>query len=249
MKALITGASSGLGEQFLRIHSERGYDSVIVARSEEKLETLKKELEKKHKVKITVLAKDLTKTNAAKSLFEELTDESIEIVINNAGFALKSEFFESDISTQVDMIHLNIRALTEISWYFGKVFKNQNKGRILNIASIAAFLPGPNQPVYYASKSYVRSFSRAINYYLKDSNASVTVLNPGPTRTNFFDNAGVPEHKSGANPYEVALLGYDAMLNGRTEVTHGIVNSFLVHILTRFVPTSLLEKISANSGI
>ena len=248
MKALITGASSGIGEQFLRIHSAKGYDSVIVARSKDLLNELKDEMESEHGVTVTAYPIDLTDPGASDKIYRKFKDSDVEILINNAGFGLTGEFVETDLDRQRAMIDLNVKALVELSHLFGAEFKAHERGRILNVASVAAFVPGPNQPVYYATKAFVRSLNYALAHLLKDHNVTVTVLNPGVTRTKFFDAAGAGNAsivKSGVDPYDVAKTGYEAMMSGRVEVTHGFGNSFMAHFLMRLIPTGLATRIVA----
>ncbi len=238
MHALITGASTGLGKEFARIHAARGGDLTIVARSSDKLNALKEELESTYGISVTVIAKDLSTPQAAKELFEATKDSTINILINNAGFGLKGSFLETELKRNTEMVTLNITTLMELCHLFGNKFTKENGGKILNIASIASFFPGPKQPVYYASKAFVRSFSRALAYTLHNTNTSVTVLNPGATKTEFFANAKAAEFTQGDDATQVALAGYDAMMSGRAELTYGVGNKILAHLVSRILPTA-----------
>jgi uncharacterized protein len=168
---------------------------------------------------------------------------NIQILVNNAGVGLKGDFFNDDIARTTQMNQLNMISLTELSQLFGKDFVKNNSGRILNIGSITAFFPGPKQPVYYATKAYVRSLTRALAYNLRETNVTVTALHPGVTKTGFFNASNASDFKSGASAQSVATLGYKAMMSGKIEVTHGFSNKLLTNIFARFVPYRLQAAI------
>jgi short-subunit dehydrogenase len=191
--ALITGASSGIGKELAGIHAENGGDLVIVARGKEKLDALKVALEKKHKVKVAVIAKDLAAPNAAREIYDEITKSGIEIefLINNAGFGALGKFHELELERQVNMINLNITALTVLTRLFLPEFVRKNKGKILNVSSTASFMPGPLQAVYYASKAYVTFLSNALAEELQGTKVTVTNLMPGATETEFGAVSGM----------------------------------------------------------
>ncbi|WP_353616273.1 SDR family oxidoreductase [Bacillus sp. es.034] len=161
---LITGASSGIGLNFSHKFAGSGHDVILVARSEEKLLALSQEITNKYEVKAHVFISDLSKSQATKKLYDEIKAQGIrvDILINNAGFGLFGEFEETELSKELDMIQVNITALTELSKYIGKDMVSRKSGRILNVASTAAFQPGPLMAVYYATKGYVLSFSEAL---------------------------------------------------------------------------------------
>ena len=250
MNVLITGASSGIGREFARIAAAEKHNLFIVARSKENLEKVKIELEEKHNISVEIVVSDLSKTDSARKLFEKLKDKKIDILINNAGFGYKGDFFKEDVSIMTSMVNVNILALMELTHYFGQQFVENNNGKILNIASIASFVPGPKQPVYYATKAFVRSFSRALAYNLRDSKASVTTLHPGMTRTDFFNaaNAGNVSLSRGANPYDVAKFGWDAMMQGKDEVIFGARDRAMIKTLTRIMPDSMHAKMVDGAG-
>jgi len=225
--ALITGASTGIGKEFAHIHAEKGGDMVIVARSKEKLDALKAELEEKHGVKVMVLAKDLSLPDAPQAIFDEIQSAGIEVnyLINNAGFGGRGKFHERNWETDLSMINLNITALTTLTRLFLPEFVKRNEGRILNVSSTASLMPGPLQAVYFATKAYVTSFSNAIAEELHDTNITVTALLPGATETEFastagFDNKGMFKNAFGARG--VAEDGYNGMLKGKLNVISGI---------------------------
>ena len=238
-KILITGGSGGIGLALARVAAEHGHDIVLAARNIEQLKRAKTELEKQYKVRVNVKQADLSKPGAAKKLYDELKKENIEILINNAGVGLVGDFFTQNIAENINMVQLNIQALMELTQYFGNDFIAKKRGRILNIASVAAFVPGPKQPVYYATKAFVRSFSRARAYTMAPHGVTVTTLNPGATNTNFFVQAKAGTKERGVSAEDVARAGYKAMMNGKAEVTYGISNKILTNVLVRIVPYRL----------
>lgn len=242
--ALITGATSGIGLEFAHILAENGHNVVLVSRSKSKLQDAQKQLTNKYSVAVYIYAQDLSKPDSARKTYEATKKHNIDILINNAGAGFKGDFFADTLADNQRIAHLNMQSLVELTHYFGKDFIANKSGRILNIASIAAFFPGPKQPVYYASKAFVRSFSRALSQLTAGSGVSVTVLNPGVTKTNFFNAAAAKgSGLHGAAARDVALLGYRAMMAGKTEVTFGARNQFITSVLARVVPYSLQAKI------
>lgn len=228
--ALITGASSGIGEEFAHIHAKQGGNLVIVARSESKLNQLKEELEKAHGVSVTVIAKDLTHSNAAEEIYNAVKSQGIEVnyLINNAGFGGVGKFHERKLQEDLNMINLNISALTALTHFFLQDFVKRNEGKILNVSSTASLLPGPLQAVYYATKAYVTSFSNAIAEELHDTNITVTNLMPGATATDFGKVSGMDKtelFKNTASAESVAKDGYNAMLKGKLDVISGLTTS------------------------
>ncbi len=251
-KVLITGASSGIGYEFAKIFASKGDDVILVARNEEKLFEIRKQLQEKYNIFAYVYAKDLSKENAGKELFEEVISDghTVDYLVNNAGFGDNHRYLHTDFETHEKMVKLNVISLMELCHYFGKVMYNRGSGKILNVASIAAFSPGPYMSVYFASKAFVLSFSEALNEELKDRNVSVTCLCPGPTYTNFgktaeYDKSKAFRYLNPAEPKDVAVTGYKAMMKGKSVVVHGAGNKFMI-FLTRFTPRSLNTKFSAN---
>lgn len=244
--ALITGASAGLGYEFAAMFAEDGYDLVLVARNKTKMEEIKNRYPN---LNITVITKDLSKQEAAREVYEEVKAAGITIdtLVNNAGFGLMGKFEELDIMKQSDMIRLNITALTELTHYFLPELKeNSNRARILNVASTAAFQPGPMMAVYYATKAYVLSLSEALAEELAGTNVTVTTLCPGATKTNFASVANVEKTKmfSGAmSSQEVAKQGYQALMSGKRVVITGSTNKVGAYA-AKFLPRSLAAKIA-----
>lgn len=246
--ALITGASSGIGREFSILHAERGGDLIVVARSENKLKELKKELEEKYEVNVFIIQKDLTETDAAKEIYEEVKNAglSVNYLINNAGFGGLGKFYERELERDLQMINLNISALTALTHYFLKDFVKNNEGRILNVSSTASFTPGPLQAVYFATKAYVTFFSNAIAEELSDTQVTVTNLMPGATETQFGKVSGMDKtkiFKKTASARSVAEDGYNGMLAGKLDVISGLTFSQkLMAAMLPFTPKKMLLK-------
>jgi short-subunit dehydrogenase len=225
--ALITGASSGIGKELAHIHAEKGGDLVIVARRQDKLSTLKIELENKHGIKVMVIAKDLTLPDPAFEIYEEVKQAGVEVnyLINNAGFGGHGKFHEREWQQDLAMINLNVIALTALTRFFLPDFVKRNEGRILNVSSTASLMAGPLQAVYYATKAYVTSFSNAIAEELHDTNITVTALLPGATETEFASTSGMDKTSLFDNMFSarsVAEDGYNAMLAGKLNIIAGV---------------------------
>src|SRR5450755_4126402 len=247
--ALVTGASSGIGLALSRILAKNGFDVVLVARTASKLQDAAKELQKSG-VSADVIASDLSRPNAAADIVAELKRRNIEIeiLVNNAGYGLAGPFVDNDLQRELDMIQVNIVALTQLTKLLRRPMVAQNRGRILNVASTAAFQPGPLMAVYYATKAYVLSFSEAIANELRHSGVTVTCFCPGATHTGFAARAGTEKSrlfkKLGAMSAEkVALDGYRAVMEGRTLAISGTHN-WLVAQSTRLAPRKMVTAIS-----
>ncbi|HET7733342.1 MAG TPA: SDR family oxidoreductase [Paludibacter sp.] len=255
--ALITGASSGLGTEFARIHASKGGNLVLVARSKDKMETLQTELQNQFGVSVHVIAKDLSEQSAPKAIFDEMKSKKIRIdyLINNAGFGDFGDFVESDWEKQLQMINLNITALTYLTRLFLPDMVANKSGRILNVASTAAFQPGPTMSIYFASKAFVLSFSEAIANELSGTGVTVTALCPGATETGFkqaasLDSSNLFKGNGIATSLEVAEFGYKSMKAGKTVAVHGFVNSLMAQSV-RFAPRKIVtaiarQKLKAN---
>ncbi len=247
-KALITGGTTGIGYELAKIMAQHGHDLILVARNRDQLIAVKKEIESQYDISVLTYAIDLAKPESAKQLYDSFKNNKVEILVNNAGVGLKGNFFSDDLKRNSAMAHLNMNSLMELTYYFGNDFIAQKSGRILNTASIVSFFPGPKQPVYYASKAFVRSFSRALAYNLKGTGVTVTALHPGVTKTNFFKNADAAFFEGGASAKSVAELGYKAMMAGKIEVTHGFWNKFLTNVFVRITPNRLQPLIVDKSS-
>lgn len=248
--ALITGASSGIGRELAAIHAAKGGDLVIVARSADKLAAVKSELESQHGVQVMTIAKDLSLPDSAQQVYDAVKAAGIEIdiLINNAGFGGQGKFHERDWANDLTMIQLNIVALTALCRLFLPDFVQRDRGRILNVSSVASLTPGPLQAVYFATKAYVTSFSNAIAGELHDTKVTVTALLPGATETEFARVAGLDEtelFKEVASARNVAQEGYDAMLAGELDIISGVsLPQKILFTAIPFVPKPfLLEQI------
>lgn len=225
--ALITGASSGIGKEFAKIHAGRGGDLILVARSIDRLHQLKKELEQEHEVQVKVIGKDLSVPDAPQEIYDAVSKEGITIsyLINNAGFGGRGKFHEREWNQDLTMINLNIIALTALTRLFLPDMVQRNSGKILNVSSTASFMPGPLQAVYFATKAYVTFFSNALAEELHDTAITVTNLMPGATNTGFAKTAALEKtelFKESTSPYGVALDGYEGMLAGKLDVISGL---------------------------
>ena len=239
MLALITGASSGIGRDMARVLSEMGYDLILVARRKTKLQALKKELN----TNVECIVMDISTTFNCMELYQEVKDKDIDIVINNAGFGLFGEFNDTNLDKELDMIDLNIKSVHTLTKLFLKDFIKKDKGYILNVASSAAFLPGPLMSTYYATKAYVFRLTEAIHEELRKtkSNVYIGVLCPGPVNTEFNKVAKVSFSLSGLDSREVAEYAIKKMLHKKMVIIPGIkmkVGKFL----TRFASEQLLLK-------
>ncbi|MGY6647801.1 SDR family NAD(P)-dependent oxidoreductase [Wenyingzhuangia sp. IMCC45574] len=228
--ALITGASSGIGKELAYIHAKKKGDLVLVARNLEKLTEIKAELESDFGINVHIIQKDLSFLNAAQEIFNEVKSNNIEIdyLINNAGFGGIGRFNERPLHEDLNMIQLNIVALTALTHLFLQDFLVKNQGKILNVSSTASLIPGPMQSVYYATKAYVTSFSNAVWQELKDTNVTLTNLMPGATETNFGKTSGMDKTSlfdKTASAESVALDGYTGMLKGALNVVSGLTFS------------------------
>ncbi len=245
--ALITGASNGIGYEFATIHAEHGDDLVVVARTKCKLDVLKMTLEKRFGIEVITIEKDLSVPGAAEEVYEEVSSRNITVdyLVNNAGFGDISLFAESDWTRQQRMINLNVLALTHLSRLFLPDMISRKSGKILNVASTASFQPGPSMAVYFATKSYVLSFSEAINNEVRENGVTVTALCPGSTESGFHAAAnGEGRHIKERNlpsAREVAEFGYKSMMKGKAVAIPGIMNSIMATSV-RFIPRSIVVK-------
>ena len=249
--ALITGASSGIGYALANVFAREGYNLILVARSADKLNALQKQLTAQHNISAVVLPFDLTEIEAPRQLFEQVQAQNltVDVLVNCAGYGDYGEFSNSDWPKQQGIIFLNIHALTYLCRLCLPGMIERGQGKILNVASTAAFQPGPRVSIYFASKAYVLSLGEAIATELEDTGVTVTTLCPGPTRTAFiqtanFDQIAVAENDSlDAMPSAeaVAEYGYKAMKKGKVVAVHGLFNKFLAFSV-RFAPRGLIRR-------
>ena len=241
MKALITGASSGIGRELARQLSAMGIDVILVARRLTRLQQLKEELEGQAQV----ICMDLRDAKSCRMLYERVKAEEIDILINNAGFGLCGAFDETSLDRELEMIDLNIRAVHILTKLFLKDFIARDHGFILNVASIAAYAPGPLMATYYASKAYVLRLSQSIYGELRrrGSHVHVAALCPGPVRTEFNQVAGVEFFTSGMSAQKVAKIAIEGMFSEKREIIPGTLMKW-AKALTRVTPTALQLRIS-----
>ena len=245
---LITGASGGIGHDLAILAAADDKNLVLVARSADKLDQLAKTIRKNNKSEVITIALDLSEEAGVNKLISEITlkDIKIDTLINNAGFADYGDFAKADLAKNLEMIRLNINTLTQLSHYALQRMLKTGRGRILNVASTASFMPGPGMAVYYASKAYVLSFSEALTRELKGTGVSVTTLCPGPTDTNFASVAGLGKslmHRMipPATSMQVAKAGYKAMMKGKAIEIPGLVNK-LSTMAPRFSPRGMIRN-------
>jgi short-subunit dehydrogenase len=248
--ALVTGASSGIGLDLARIFAEHGYNLILVARTQSALEHLATELTAKHGISALPFPIDLRDPQAPQTIFDALatTNTPIDVLVNNAGFGGLGRFDQTDLQQQLDMIQVNIAALTNLTRRFLPGMVERNRGRILNVASTAAFQAGPLMSVYYASKAYVLSFTMAVADELRHTNVTLTALCPGPTRTNFAEIARMKGTRLFSSSLlmssrDVAQYGYDALMRGKRLAIPGPFNR-VGAFATRLVPRGVSAMIA-----
>ena len=250
--ALITGASGGIGAELARYHAARGGDLVLVARSEDKLKALQLELENAHKIKVMVVVADLAQPESADHIFSatEQAGLNIDILINNAGFGGHGKFHERQLRKDQAMMQVNMVSLVNLTHLYLQGMVQRNYGKILHVASTAAFMPGPLQAVYYATKSFVVSFSQAISQELEGTNVTSTALCPGAVATGFVsagDLEGIKVWDKAATAESVAKCGYDAMINGDIVKINDKGLNFLLNWIIPFLPRKTILKLSRQA--
>jgi uncharacterized protein len=231
--ALITGASGGIGLELATIMAEKGHNLILVARTQDKLLAVKNKLENTYKVVVEVLALDLSQAGQAEALFQHCLQRQwvVDFLVNNAGYGDYGKFDSTKLQIYKNMLQLNIVTLTELTALFVSDMKKRKSGRILNVGSIAAFQPDPNLAVYGASKAYVMQFTEALNFELRNTGVSVTLLSPGVTETGFVSRANMgsaANAKSGLmDAKTVATQAYKAMMAGKLNLIPGWKNQLL----------------------
>lgn len=248
--ALITGATSGIGYELAKLFADDGYNLVIVARTEDELQQKAQEFSQQYGITVVPIAKDLMQPNAATELYDEVKARGItvDVLVNDAGQGQYGLFAEQDISRLLDIIQLNVSALTVLTHAFLKDMLVRDKGRILQLASIASELPGPWQAVYHATKAYVLHLTEALINEIKDSNVTMTALQPGATDTDFFRKADMLESKimdsKMSGPAKVAKDGYDALMKGDDKIVSGFKNKMNVALSNVIPDTAVAEQMN-----
>lgn len=245
--ALITGASSGIGYELTKLFAHDEYNLVLVARNQQKLTHLADELKAKYAISVKIISKDLSVASAPEEIYSELQHESIEIdaLVNNAGFAVYGEFSETDLAAELQLLQVNMVSLTHLTKLFLPSMLKKRSGKILNVASTAAFQPGPLMATYYASKAYVLWFSEALADELHETGVSVTALCPGPTESGFRKAAHMEDSKLFSNQVmgtqTVARIGYRGLMTNKTIVIPGLRNKILAEIV-RLFPRKMVTR-------
>lgn len=243
---LVTGASGGIGKEFARQFAYRGYNVVLVARREELLKQIRDEFEEEYKVNVEYLACDIAKDPEAVYRFCKEKGLDVTVLVNNAGYGDYTSFANADLDKLLGMIDLNDRALVALTHYFVKDMKKFGYGQIINVGSVASFMPGPYMAVYYASKAFVMSFSMALREELKNDSIKVSVLCPGPVSSGFWDVADAGNTAMNRSPFtrtptQAAVTGYSLFESGRAYAVDGRLNRFMV-TLARHLPLEVAAR-------
>lgn len=245
-RALVTGASSGLGADFARELANRGADLVLVARRRTRLDSLAEELIAGHGVAAKVVEMDLADPAAPRTLFDRLAGTQVDILVNNAGFGIYGDFADTPWERESRMLQLNIVTLVHLTKLFLLPMRERGWGRILQVASTGAFQPSPGYAAYSATKAFVLSFGEAVSHELRGSGVSCTVVSPGVTRTEFLKVAGQEKgwfhHMTMMESMEVAQAGIDAMLAGKPSTVTGWLNranAFTIRLMPRRMATAV----------
>ena len=245
---LITGSTVGIGYEFAKLFARDGYALVLVARDEAALRRVAEELAGQYKAAVKVIAKDLSLPAAVRDLYDELERAgiAIDVLVNNAGFGVMGPFATTSVEKELAMMELHMVSLTYLTKLFLQPMLARGAGKILNVASTAAFQPGPFMAVYYASKAYVLSFSEALASEVRGSGVTVSVLCPGPTRTEFHQRAGIPAselfQRLAVDPEVVAAAGYEGLERGQTVIIPGCVNKMFA-LGVRLVPRAWVAAV------
>jgi short-subunit dehydrogenase len=252
-RTLITGASTGIGAALADVFAEHGHDLILVARRRDKLDARAADIEHKFRVKVSCFSEDLADPQGPRRLFEAVNAEglAVENLVNNAGVGLYGKFAGTELDAELKMIQLNVVSVVELTKRFLPGMLEWRSGRILNVASTAAFVPGPWMSVYYATKAFVLSFSGAIDYELNPNGVTVTTLCPGPTESEFKVRAGSQRSRLFdaflMDAPTVARAGYDGMMKGKAVVIPGLRNK-LIPIAARLIPRPMIATISHRAA-
>jgi short-subunit dehydrogenase len=242
--ALITGATAGIGYELAKLFTAEKFNLVLVARDEQRLYKVAAELRAAHGIEASVLAKDLSNTAAPREIFDALRDTPVSVLVNNAGFGSQGAFADDKLELSINMMHVNTDALVQLTHLFVVPMLARRHGRILNVASTAAFQPGPFTNIYYATKAFVFSFSVALAEELDGTGISVTTLCPGFTRTEFHERANIKRSRSlkMMSAQEVARAGFQGLMEGKGIVIPGAMNR-IRSVIARGAPARLTAKI------
>jgi short-subunit dehydrogenase len=243
--ALITGASSGIGCELAKLFAADNCNLVLVARNEARLRQLAEELQAQHKISTRIIAKDLSRPEAPGEVFEILKDIPVSVLVNNAGAGILGPFVKCEFQRSLEIMRLNMGALTNLTHLFVQPMLERGQGRIMNIASTAAFQPGPFTAIYFATKAFVFSFSVALAEELTGTGVTVTTVCPGATQTEFFARAemeGTRNQMFMMNAGTVARIAYRATMKGKAIVSTGLINK-LSSSVAKALPARMTAKI------
>ncbi len=253
--ALITGATSGIGYELAKVFAQNGYNLIIVARSLNELQNKSDEISSQYNVEVIPIAKDLFNANAAEELYEEVKAKGIvvNVLVNNAGQGVYGPLTETDLQRQLQIIQLNVVSLTTLTYLFLKDMVARNEGKILQLGSVVSELPATLQSVYGGTKAYILSFTEALISEVKDTDVTLTVLQPGATDTDFFNKAGaqnsklVEDKSKLSDPADVAKDAYEALMKGDDKVVSGFKNKVQVAMANVMPDTMLADQMKKQS--
>ena len=252
-RALITGGSVGIGAALADVFAAHGHDLILVSRSREKLEARAGAIRQQFGVDVVCIPGDLTDPHGAGRVYDSVTARGLDVhyLVNNAGVGLYGKFATTDLDAELKMIQLNVTSVVDLTKRFLPSMIARRSGRVLNVASMAAFVPGPWMSVYYATKAFLLSFSQAIDYELKPNGITVTTLCPGPTESEFKARAGSQRSRLFdafvMDAPRVARVGYDGMMKGKAVAIPGLRNK-LIPVATRLTPRPLIAKFSHRAA-
>ncbi len=252
-RTLITGGSVGIGAALADVFAEHGHDLILVSRTRDKLEMRGKDIQQKYNVQVTCIPEDLSDPAGPRRVFDAVSAQGLDVhnLVNNAGVGLYGKFITTNLDAELKMIQLNVTSPVELTKRFLPAMVARRRGRILNVASTAAFVPGPWMSIYYATKAFLLSFSQAIDYELEPSGISVTTLCPGPTESEFKVRAGSERSRLFEafvmDAPAVARAGYEGMMKGKTLVVPGIRNK-LIPVAARLTPRPLIAMLSHRAA-
>ena len=239
--ALVTGASVGIGHELAKCFAADGFDVILVARDKERLDKVAAELQNQFRANSTVVQADLSQGSSPQAVFDAVGGREVEVLVNNAGFTTCGPFATSVLGDELDLLQVNMASLVALTRLFLPGMVERRSGRVWNVASVAAFSPGPFQATYYASKAFVLSFSEALHSEVSDSGVTVTAICPGPTQSEFGKRAGMKQSDFAAQflmmtSADVARIGYDAGMLGKRKVVTGWRNKFIAFCMRRLMP-------------
>ena len=243
--ALITGGSAGIGYELAKLFAADRFNLVLISRNEARLKQVAEEFRAKHGIEVKVLARDLSVAAAPTEIFEKLRDTPVSVLVNNAGFGWRGAFVEGDLQRSLDMMHVNMDALVALAHGFAQLMLERREGRILNVASTAAFQPGPTAAIYFATKAFVYSFSCALAEELAGTGVTVTALCPGSTRTEFHERARMQRSARQMPMMDarvVAEIGYRGLMRGKRVVIPGVMNK-MTAVLGKGLPERVTSRI------